>query len=312
MKIVVTGALGHIGSRLVRELPGYFPGIEVVMIDNLATQRYSSLFNLPADSKYHFVEGDVTDMDIRPFLSNADAVVHLAALTDATKSFENPEEMESVNFMATRRVAEACAETSVTLIHASSTSIYGPKGEYVDENCDDADINPQSPYALTKLKEEILLGEMYKSGSLKALTFRFGTIYGTSPGMRFHTAVNKFCWQAVMQRPLTIWKTAYDQMRPYLDLGDAVRAISHVLHKKIQDGRVYNVVSDNITVRQVIESIRNNITDVEISFVESPVMNQLSFSVQNTRLAAEGFVPEGNLDRGVQQTIHMLRIANGL
>ena len=48
MKLIVTGALGHIGSRIIRELPVLFPGVEIVMIDNMATQRYSSLFDLPA------------------------------------------------------------------------------------------------------------------------------------------------------------------------------------------------------------------------------------------------------------------------
>ncbi|MCP4185049.1 MAG: SDR family NAD-dependent epimerase/dehydratase, partial [Hyphomicrobiales bacterium] len=50
MKIVVTGALGHIGSRLARQIPATFPGAEIVLIDNMATQRYCSLFNLPDEA----------------------------------------------------------------------------------------------------------------------------------------------------------------------------------------------------------------------------------------------------------------------
>ena len=49
MKILVTGALGHIGSRLIRNLPEHFPGCEIVMVDNMITQRYSSIFNLPVE-----------------------------------------------------------------------------------------------------------------------------------------------------------------------------------------------------------------------------------------------------------------------
>ena len=40
--------------------------------------------------------------------------------------------------------------------------------------------------------------------------------------MRFHTAVNKFCWQATMGQPISVWTTAYDQKRPYLDIEDDV------------------------------------------------------------------------------------------
>ena len=56
MKIVVAGALGHIGSRLVRDLPFSFPGSEIVMVDNMMTQRYCSLFNLPKEGSYRFIE----------------------------------------------------------------------------------------------------------------------------------------------------------------------------------------------------------------------------------------------------------------
>ena len=56
MRIVVTGALGHIGSRLIRDLPKTFPDAEIALIDNLLTQRYSSLFDLPSEGRYQFVE----------------------------------------------------------------------------------------------------------------------------------------------------------------------------------------------------------------------------------------------------------------
>ena len=66
---------------------------------------------------------------------------------------------------------------------------------------------------------------MREKAGLRFITCRFGTIFGTSIGMRFHTAVNKFCWQAVIGQPITVWRTALHQYRPYLDLKDAVKAI---------------------------------------------------------------------------------------
>lgn len=49
-----------------------------------------------------------------------------------------------------------------------------------------------------------------------------GHIGGTSPGMRFHTAVNKLYWQVVMGIPFTVWRAALHQKRQHLELGDSV------------------------------------------------------------------------------------------
>jgi len=306
MKIVVTGALGHIGSRLIRELPIFFKNAEIVMIDNMKTQRYASLFNLPEAGCYRFIEGDVTTMDLKPVLTGANAVVHLAALTDAAGSFGRADEIEKVNFTATKHVAEACAELDVPMIHASSTSVYGTQNDVVDEFCGVDELNPQSPYAETKLREEELVAMMCRSGGLRAVTFRNGTIFGTSSGMRFHTAVNKFCWQAVMGAPLTVWRTAYDQKRPYLDLGDAVRAIVFVIEKDLFDGNIYNVVTANSTVREVVESIRQFVPGLDVNFVDNKIMNQLSYEVLNTRLKALGFEVKGDITKGIASTIRLL------
>jgi len=307
MKILISGGLGHIGSYFLRELPKYFKNLELIIIDNMLTQRYTSLFNLPNIYKYSFFEEDIRDMDLTKLLRSVNVVIHLAAITDAAGSFGRAEEVESVNFTATEVVAKACLETGVPIIHSSSTSVYGTQNDVVDEFCSLDELKPQSPYAETKLREEELMSQMYQKDGLQVITFRFGTIFGTSPGMRFHTAVNKFCWQAVMGQSLTVWKTAYEQLRPYLDLGDAVRAMAFVIKNNMFDGKIYNVVTANSTVKEVVEVIRQEVPELKVNFVEHEIMNQLSYEVLNTRMEKSGFEAQGDLVKGIKDTISLLK-----
>ena len=309
MKIIVTGAVGHIGSFVVRDFAVRFPNAEIVMIDNMMTQRVPSLFNLPAAGSYRFVEADVTQVDLKPLLESAHVVIHLAAITDAAGSFGNPEQMEANNFQATKKVAEACAEAGVRMIALSSTSVYGTQNDVVAEDCLPEELQPQSPYATIKLKEEKLVERLCKEKGLKGLSCRFGTIFGASPGMRFHTAVNKFCWQAAMGTPITIWSTAYEQKRPYLDLFDASRALAFIIENDLFDGRVYNVLTHNLTVRDIVETIREYIPDLEVSFVDNEIMNQLSYEVSCERFMSQGFVFAGDLKRGIGETLSLLKQA---
>jgi len=312
MKIVVTGAIGHIGSYIIRDLGIQFPNAKIVMIDNMMTQRYSSLFNLPPIGNYHFIEDDVNSIDLKTVFSGANVVIHLAAITDAAGSFDRAEELENNNYQSTVKVANACIETGASLIALSSTSVYGTQNDVVDEDCSEEELLPQSPYATTKLKEEKLIAKLCKEKGLKAIHCRFGTIFGASAGMRFHTAVNKFCWQAVMGQPISVWRTAYDQKRPYLDLLDASRAIELIIKNNIFDGRVYNVLTNNSTVREVVEVIREFVPDIEVGFVDSKIMNQLSYEVLDNRFKSHGFVPAGSLKRGIGETIALLKQADSV
>jgi len=310
MRIVVTGALGHIGSHVVRDLAVRFPGAEIVMIDNMMTQRFPSLFNLPALGRYSFIEADVSKVDLAPVFRGSYAVIHLAAITDAAGSFERAAQVEENNYLATAKVSEACVETGARLIALSSTSVYGTQNNVVAEDCALEDLQPQSPYASTKLKEEQLVTRLCEEEGLKAICCRFGTIFGASPGMRFHTAVNKFCWQAVMGQPITVWSTAYDQKRPYLDLFDAGRAIAFILRQNLFDGHIYNVLTLNATVRQIVDTLREFVPDLEVAFVDNEIMNQLSYEVSCELFKAEGFAFAGDLRRGIGDTINLLRQAN--
>jgi UDP-glucose 4-epimerase len=307
MKILVTGALGHIGSKLIWELPKNFQNCEIVMVDDLSTQRYCSLFHLPEIASYHFTESKVQDLDFEIVLRDIDVVIHLAALTDAAGTADKPQQVHENNFESTKLLAEACLRKDISFLFPSTTSVYGSQSELVDEEC--KELSPQSPYAECKIKEEKYLGDLFQKG-LRGTICRLGTIYGTSPGMRFHTAVNKFCWQAVLNKPITVWETAMNQKRPYLDLNDACDAIGWIIKKNLFEGETYNIVSNNYTVRQVIEEIQKNVQELEIVLTSHQIMNQLSYEVASDKIQKTGFSFQGSLEKGIFETVNLLKNCN--
>lgn len=308
MKLVITGALGHIGSRLIRSLqPDEVE--EVVLIDNLMTQRYCSLFDLPKGIRWRFVEADVTanNSDLAQHFAGAGAVIHLAAITDAASSFEIQEEVERVNYLGTESVAQACLRAGCRLLFLSTTSVYGLADGVVDEDCPPEQLKPQSPYAESKLRAEQLLAELGKTSSLGFFIGRFGTIYGASIGMRFHTAVNKFIWQACLGQSLSVWRTALDQKRPYLYLGDAVDAIRFILKADLFDNQIYNILTDNLSVRDITDAIQKYVPNLRIELVESRIMNQLSYEVDRSKFESRGFRFKGELDKGIRESVLLLQ-----
>jgi UDP-glucose 4-epimerase len=308
MKLVITGALGHIGSRLIHSMQSGEVD-EVVLIDDLSTQRYCSLFNLPEGISWRFVELDVTqdDAKLAELFAGSSAVVHLAAITNAAASFDIQEEVERVNYVGTEIVARACVQASCPLLFLSTTSVYGVSDGVVDENCPREQLKPQSPYAQSKLRAEQFLAKLGETSNLRFFIGRFGTIYGPSIGMRFHTAVNKFIWQACLGEPLSVWRTALDQKRPYLDLSDAVQAIRFIVATDLFDNQIYNVLTDNLSVRQITDAIKQYVPDLRVELVDSPIMNQLSYTVDRSKFESRGFRFHGELDRSLRESVGLLR-----
>jgi UDP-glucose 4-epimerase len=312
MHIVITGALGHIGSRLIRELPELVPSAQVSMIDNFLTQRYCSLFDLPKKGKYRFIEADIMTADLPSLFTGADVVIHLAAITKAAGSFDDQSAVEQINYEGTKKVVDACCKTGSKLIFISSTSVYNSSDAEMTEASAIDTANFQSPYAKSKYQAEQYIREQTASGKIKATICRFGTIFGTSPGMRFHTAVNYFCWQACGKQPISIWKTALHQKRPYLDLKDAMNAFGLILNKNIFNGELYNLATANITVQDIIDTIKTILPDIQTALIDSKAMNTLSYGASVKKFEQLGFSFQGRLKTAVRETIDRLRHINSL
>ena len=160
---------------------------------------------------------------------NINYVLHLASMTNAEKSFGKEKEMFNNNIKCLENVIDFCKKNNSKLIHLSSTSVYGKQTEIVDETCEKKYLKPQSPYAKIKIIEENILKKL--NNKIRYNTFRFGTITGVSKGIRFHTAVNKFCLNAAINQDVEVYKTALHQYRPYLSLRDAFKTIKFSIEK---------------------------------------------------------------------------------
>ena len=304
LKILVTGALGHIGSKLIRDLSNINNIRNIYLIDDLRTQRFNSLMHLSKKGKYKFYDETLSKENLNQLVKKSDFIIHLAAITDAASSFGKFNQLKKNNLDNTKLVTHFCSKYKKKLIFISSTSVYGSNDKimYEDEN----NLNPQSPYANIKISEEKYINKFIKEKKINAVILRFGTILGYSTGMRFHTAVNKFCYNASLGKPLTVWKTALNQKRPYLGINDACSSIIFFINNPKFFNKTYNVLSSNLTVKNIINYIKL-VKKVKVNFVNSKIMNQLSYEVSVDKLKKLKFKFKDNLKFLIKEEMKYLQ-----
>ena len=302
MKVLITGALGHIGSYVAENIHKISKVKETILVDNFESNRFNSLYNLNKKTKLKFYIRDLNNKNSLDDFKNIDYLIHCASMTNAEKSFGRKNQMYKNNLNCLNTIINFCNSKKVKLIHISSTSVYGKQAKVVDENCEKKYLKPQSPYAKIKLIEENLLKKQKK---LKYTTFRFGTIAGVSKGIRFHTAVNKFCFNAAINDNITVYKTALHQYRPYLSVRDAFKVFKFCIEKDFFKNDIYNALSGNFTVNQILKKIKKIKKKIKVTFVTSEIMNQLSYHVDDAKLKNQGLLLNSSLDTDIKDTLKL-------
>ena len=204
MNILISGALGHIGSGILHKLNKIKNLKNVYLVDNLSSNNVNVLFDLnPSKIKIKFLKGDLNNKSVLKCIKNKiDVVIHLASITNAEESIKLKKLILENNFGIFKNIISFCKKKNAKLIHLSSTSVYGHQSDLIDEKINN--LLPQTPYAEEKVLEEQYLKK--NSKKLRFVTLRFGTIAGISKGMRFHTAVNKFCLNAILRKNTNLGK----------------------------------------------------------------------------------------------------------
>mgnify|MGYP005991562729 FL=1 len=305
MNLLITGCCGHIGSYLVNNIYKIDKINKTFIVDNLHSTQINSLFNIHKRNNIKFYNLDLTKKNALNKFNKIDYVIHLASMTNAAGSFNKKKEMYKNNINCMKNIINFCKNKKAKLIHISSTSVYGKQASIVDENCEKKFLKPQSPYADIKLIEEEMLKKETKK--IKYVTYRFGTISGVSTGMRFHTAVNKFCYNASIGEPIAVYKTALNQFRPYLSLKDAFKVFKFTIDKDLFKNNIYNALSENCTVNQIIHKIKKYKKKIKIKFVYSEIMNQLSYHVDKKKLNKEGLNLKNKISEDIKDTIKLLK-----
>nr|ABQ75996.1 Nucleoside-diphosphate-sugar epimerase [uncultured haloarchaeon] len=306
MTVLVTGGLGYLGSRLIREIPDHpaFSGEKIRIMDNFRQPRFHAMYDLPSYADYDFVEGDIRDADDRAeALDAVDTVFHLAAITNAPETFDIPEKTWKVNHEAAVELYQDARESGVSeFVNAVTCSVYGTTEQKIEE---DFDCEPESPYGEAKLAAEQEMFDLY-TGEMNLTGLRLGTVYGWTTGMRFDTVVDKFALLAAKREPLTVYRGAEQQQRPYLHVQDSVRSMLFA-SENLGNGEAYNVVGQNGRLQDVVDAIEKHFPNVEIGYTEAEQLNQLSYIVSDEKIRSEGFETCYTLDQGVEELADKFR-----
>ena len=307
MKILITGGLGHIGSYLLENIDKIKFIKKIYIIDNLSTNRYSSLFNLPkTKKKIYFYQKDLAVPNELINFERTDIVINLASLTDAESSLKIKNKVYKNNLGIFKNILTYCKKNSSKLIHISSTSVYGEQKGLVDENC--KKLRPKSPYAEVKVIEENILKK--NKDKISFVSYRFGTISGVSMGMRFHTAINKFCFCALLGKPLPVWKSMMNKPRPYLSLKDAFKVIKFTIENNFFNNETFNILSQHLTLKKIISFFRKYQKTIRIKHVKSKLINQYSYKISNKKFSQRALILKSNIHHDIKSTLKIFKNIN--
>ncbi len=174
MKILISGGAGYIGSSITNFL--IRKGAKVSVIDNLKNGNKKFLLN-----KCKFYKADINSETFKKNVlkkNHFDLVIHCAALTDNNESIKYPKLYYSNNYLKAKKFIRNCIETNCkNFIISSTAAIYGNRKNKCIET---GKINPQTPYAKSKLKLE----NFVKKKDINYAILRYFNVVGVEQKLR--------------------------------------------------------------------------------------------------------------------------------
>src|SRR5690554_1219862 len=175
---LVTGGAGFIGSNLVAYLLEN-NAKKVRVLDNLSTGSLDNLAEFNDDSRFEFLEGDIRDLQTcKDAMDGIVYVSHQAALGSVPRSINDPATSNDVNVSGflNMLVAQNESKTVKRLVYAASSSTYGDSKSLpkIEDNIG----KPLSPYAVTKLVNELYADVFYKTYGTPTIGLRYFNVFG--------------------------------------------------------------------------------------------------------------------------------------
>lgn len=295
--MLVTGGAGYLGSTLVPRLLA--SGAAVTVLDR-ACDGVPGLAACGDNPAFRLLIGDATDeTSLRLALSEADAIVHLAALVGHPACAEDGDAALHANVTTIGRLLRF-REPEQKLVYSSTESVYGSvPGKLRTE---DLVCNPTSWYGVTKLRAETLALEQPN-----VTVLRFPSAFGVSPSQRWDLLVHDFVTRALAVGRLDLFEADVD--RSFLHVRDMARSIEFVLeHHSETNGEIFNVGDEtlNATKFDLVSVIEHELgISVEITHsFSSRDADSRDSTMSFEKLRRLGFTVSVPLGDGIREVAH--------
>lgn len=271
MNILVTGGAGFIGSNLTEALLNDGRVTKVRVLDNLATGLYKNIEPFISHPKMEWMKGDITDYSTCvKACEGMNAIAHQAALGSVPRSINDPLTSNNVNITGTLNIFTAAKDAGIKkVVFAASSSTYGdslalPKVE-------DTIGRPLSPYAVTKLVNELYADVFSKLYDIKFIGLRYFNVFGPkqSPAGAYAAVIPLFA-QAVLNNQSPFINGDGEQSRDFTFVSNAVQANIRSLFCEDEQAwnQVYNVAcGEQNTINQLFSSLKSFVPSCTINSV---------------------------------------------
>ncbi len=293
-KIVITGGLGFIGSRVYSHVSRMTETGETAILDRMTyaadvrrIEGGPGIYGLP------LIHGDIRSAkDVETALEDCDAVVHLAAETHIPRSIADPELFFDVNVAGTETLLKIARQQGVKhFVHVSSSAVYGSVNGPVSET---APMRPTTPYAMSKALAEEAVMQAADEG-LNATILRPSNTVGV--GQHPEKLFPRFVMRALKGQRLTIEGDGR-QVRSFLPVGDLAKAIGLVLSRPAPDPlAVYNISGEELlSVRDVAAKVFE-VTGMKtgLHFVRDREWNDRTSLISDAEIRGLGYRQTGSV-----------------